>query len=225
MRDWDWFLNEIRWFLQDGDTAVVGNERRWERPAVEGLPQLSDLLNAATVTSVTVSDTAYELLAWGPPARRRGWLARRPVRPQESLGAIDPVHQAFWSACGGIVERFGEPESWWLSHTEVLTVEAARTSIAEPLDAYSWIWEQDGLTIPIQADDYYVAAIEGNGNLTLAPRHGGRLLLFAPDHAFDNISPLAGCPEYSLYTFDNQPDLASWIETCAGAWLQDPPAA
>ena len=81
-----------------------------------------------------------------------------------------------------------------------------------------WIWEDDGLAVPIIADDYYAAAVEANGNLTLAHRRDGQLLLFAPDHAYSGVTPLAGCPPYSLLTIDDVPNLATWIEVCAAAW-------
>lgn len=61
-------------------------------------------------------------------------------------------------------------------------------------------------------------AVEANGNLTLAHRSSGHLLLFAPDDAFEGVTPLPGCPPYSLMTIDNAPDLAAWIERCAEAW-------
>jgi hypothetical protein len=43
-------------------------------------------------------------------------------------------------------------------------------------------------------------------------------MLFAPDHAVEGVTPFAGSPPYSLYTVDGVPDLATWIEVCAGAW-------
>ncbi len=61
-------------------------------------------------------------------------------------------------------------------------------------------------------------AVEANGNLTLVHRQSGDLLLFAPDHAFQGVTPLAGCPPYSLMTIDDTPDLAAWLEACAAAW-------
>jgi hypothetical protein len=32
---------------------------------------------------------------------------------------------------------------------------------------------------------------------------------------------LAGCPPYSLYTFDEIPNPPTWIEACAAAWRQN----
>ncbi|GGU13939.1 hypothetical protein GCM10010178_01530 [Lentzea flava] len=39
---------------------------------------------------------------------------------------------------------------------------------------------------------YVTVAIEANGNLTAAHRETGRLVLFAPDHSFDGVTPFPG---------------------------------
>lgn len=216
MRDWDQFLEQTPWFLHAGAAELIGEEQPWRRGAVEGLPQLTALLGTATGTSVSISGTAYELLAWGPPGNRRGWLGYPPL--EAGIGQVHPTHRSFWRVCGGIIERFGEPETWWMNQNGVLTAGVSLTSVSDVLADYSWLWEDDRLTIPIQAEEYYVVAVEANGNLTLAHRSSGQLLLFAPDHAFTGVTPLKGCPPYSLLTFDHEPDLATWIERCAAGW-------
>jgi hypothetical protein len=216
MSDWEQFLRKVSWFLRPGDSVAVGEARPWTRGSTGDLPELSALLGSATLTPVSVAGDAYELLAWGSPDDRRGWLCRP---PQDAGGESVPrVHKSFWTLCGGIVERFRGPVTWWNNQNQVLTADAARVRIADVLTAYAWIWEDDGLEITINPDEYYAVAEEANGNLTLAHRDDGRLLLFAPDHDFRGVTPLAGSPPYSLLTIDNVPDLATWIEVCAAAW-------
>lgn len=216
MRDWEQFVQHTPWFLDPGATVVVGDEVPWPRDGLGSLPRLSNLLAQARLTPVSVSGTPYELVAWGPEDERRGWLCAPPP-PQET---VPETHRLFWSVCGGIVESFRAPGSWWLNQNEVLTAEAARTRVSDALSDYEWLWTDAGLELPIAPDDYYVVAIEANGNLTLAHRRGGELLLFAPDHAFARVTPYPGCPPYSLMTIDGLPDLSSWIEECAEAWLK-----
>ena len=86
--------------------------------------------------------------------------------------------------------------------------------MSESLDACAWIWEENRLTIPIPPEEYYVVAVEANGNLTLVHRKSGELILFAPDHAFEGVPIFSGCPGNSLFTMDSVPDLPSWIEDC-----------
>jgi hypothetical protein len=219
MSDWDQFIAEVSWFLGPDEVAAVGDPEPWTRGSIEELPELSALLRAATLTPVYVVDKAYELLAWGPADERRGWLCHRPHDANEE--SVPAIHKDFWKLCGGIFERFREPSSWWLNQNEVLTAEAGGVSVAGALSAYSWIWHDNGLEIPINPDEYYVAAVEANGNLTLVNRADGQLLLFAPDHSFTGVTPLAGCPPYSLLTINDVTDLRTWIEVCAAAWLSD----
>lgn len=210
MRDWERFVEHTPWFVEG--EIVVGEVSPWAREPVDGLPVLSALLKGATVTSVTMDGRPYELLAWGPDDDRRGWLCE----PPRVDGSVHDVHRRFWTVCGGIVERFGEPDGWWMNQDAVLTADAATTDVAGVLDDYSWAWEDE---IPVAPADFYAAAVEANGNLTLVNRRTGQLVLFAPDHAFSGVTPLPGCPEYTLMTIDDVPDLATWIEAAAAVWL------
>ncbi|KAL5366260.1 hypothetical protein BJX96DRAFT_160640 [Aspergillus floccosus] len=216
MSDWDHFIKDKPYFLRDGDTVTVHEEQPWTRGAVDGLPHLSALLASATLTPVSVSGKEYELLAWGPQDSRRGWLCHPPldtIQRQEQEHQVHPIHHTLWAVCGGIVEQFNDkPESRWLCHNDILTVAATETSIGEMLEAYAWAWEEEGLTIPINADDYYVTAVEANMNVTLVHRKSGQVILFAPDTDHVGLTILPGCPDRSLYMFDDAHDLATWIE-------------
>lgn len=215
--DWDRFLECVPWFVQPGQSVVVGSPAPWSRGSVPDLPVLSALLASAAVTPVAVAGRSYELLAWGPDGSRCGWLC---APPQDSAGAPEFLER-LWRVFGGTVEQFGGPSTLWLNQEKVLTVSATMTSVADVIVDYGWAWENKGLVVPVEEMRTYVTvAIEGNGNLTAAHRETGHLVLFAPDHAFDDVTPLPGSPEYSLYSFDLLPDVSSWAEVCAAAWLE-----
>ena len=213
---WGRFLECVPWFVEPGQNVAVGSPGSWTRDALPGLPRLSALLACARVTPVSVADRPYELLSWGSS----GWLCE----PPRDAGSGFPVLQTLWSVFGGTVEQFGGPSTLWLNQNQVLTVAAAETSLSGVIAEYEWLWTNDGLTVPVEEmRNYVTVAIEANGNLTAAHRETGRLVLFAPDHSFSDVTPLPGCPEYPFYTFDALPDLASWIEACAVAWQAPPP--
>ena len=110
-------------------------------------------------------------------------------------------------------------DTWWTADMAgVLTRFAWEFEFAAAVESWSWFWEQDGLTVPIEPREWDVVAVEANANVTVVHRTTGQLLLFAPDHGFSRVTPLAGCPEYSLYTMDDDPDLATWIEHAARGW-------
>lgn len=212
MSDWDRFLECVPWYAQPGEDVVVGASSSWARGALPGLPRLSALLASARVTPVSVAGRSYELLVWGSS----GWLCRPPWDPGQGF---PEALRGIWSVFGGTVEQFAGPSTWWLNQNEVLTVDAAGTSLSRVIGEYDWLWKGEGLVVPVEAmRDYVTVAIGANGNLTAAHRETGHLVLFAPDHAFDGVTPLPGCPPYSLYSFDELPDVSSWIEACAGAW-------
>ncbi|WP_211319857.1 hypothetical protein [Quadrisphaera granulorum] len=216
MDDWQAFIADCSWFLRPGQTAQIGQTGAWDRGTVDGLPILSHLLAQADVTPVQIGEQHLELLAWGPAQERRGWLCLPPV--VDAADDFHPVHRQLLGVCGGIIERFGEPDSWLLNQNDVWTLSAAAEDLAGGLEAYAWPWEEQGQAVPIDPQDHYVVAVEANGNLTIVHRDNGALLLFAPDHDFDGVTPLPGSTEYSLMTIDEAPDLASWLEVCAAAW-------
>jgi surface antigen len=214
--DWDVFVDEVSWFLSPGDIPEVGAEQPWRRGRAAELPELSRLLGAATVTPVSIGEQSYELLAWGAPGNRRGWLA---LPPSGSMPVdVHETHRQLWAVSGGVLERFGEPLTWWNNQNEVLTASAAQVSVAQVLEDYAWLWDDEGLEVPIRPSDFYAVAVEANGNLTIVHRASGQLLLFAPDHAFEGVTALAGSPPYSLLTIDDVPDIDTWIEATARAW-------
>jgi hypothetical protein len=120
----------------------------------------------------------------------------------------------------GIVESFGDPGSWIKNHADVLTATAAERD-ATFIEAYAWAFEETG-GIPIDLQVHYVVAEEANGNATLCHRREGNVLLFAPDHDFDHVAVLEGCPEFSFYRLHGVPTLASWVDHVAKQWLARP---
>ncbi|MGH9222327.1 MAG: hypothetical protein ACRD2W_00655 [Acidimicrobiales bacterium] len=53
----------------------------------------------------------------------------------------------------------------------------------------------------------------------LLSRVDGDVLLFSPDHAFDHVEVLGGCPPYSLYRLQGAPSFVAWVGRVAAQWL------
>ena len=109
--------------------------------------------------------------------------------------------------------------SWLLNHESALTEKEASHDATFIRD-YAWAFEDAGCKIPIDLTAHYSIAREANGNTTLCHRSTGEVLLFAPDHAFDFVTPLEGCPEYTLYRIHGAPDLRHWVHAVARQWQQ-----
>lgn len=182
-------------------------------------PRLHQLLNQATITALTIDDEPHDLHTWRTAAGGRlSWLCLPPS--VERLGGVFAAHQRLLRAFGGVVERSTpEPATWFLNCADALTAREARHD-ASFLTDYAWIMAAYGGSWPIDPASYYSICREANGNTTLYNRDDGTVLLFAPDHAFDHIEPLDGCPPYSLYRIPAADDFKTWVEVVARQWLE-----
>ena len=103
-----------------------------------------------------------------------------------------------------------------MNHNELLTPNLAKRD-ATFIEAYDWAFEETGGN-PVDLEAYYVVAEEANGNATLCHRLDGDILLFAPDHDFDYVTVLEGCPDLSFYRLQGAHTFAHWIDHIAAQW-------
>lgn len=214
--DWTAFEREHPWLVRKVRSVEVGT------PGPSGLtvpadrfPLLIQLVGSALATPVTLDGVAHELLAWTTTeGERASWLC---PAPSTDFADVCDDHRWLLQGFGGIVDRAGEPDSWLLNHNQALTGDEA-TKDASELELYSWKLDEGG-EWPIRLTDWYRITTEANGNATLCHRRTGEVLLFAPDHDFDHVEVLEGCPPYSLYRLPLAPTFTRWIEVVAGQWL------
>ena len=215
--DWQTFVDESIWSPPrkakiDPPTSPPPPDENVRRL----FPRLCELIGRSRVTPVRINGKPHRLLTWddrdGNPL---GWFCVDGDADAE-LAAIHEDHRVLAGYFGGIIERFNDPDTWLLNHNRALTLDLA----TEPLDFadYEWAFEERGGP-PINTNDWYAIAEEANGNKTICHRDDGELLMFAPDHAFDHIVPLEGCPPYTLYRVRGAPVFTSWVETVARQWL------
>jgi hypothetical protein len=217
-------LDQVSWFLAPGEEADVHASRSagaWSAgPGFEELfPALAELLRAAETTELTVRGAPHVLFTWDAAAANpRSWLCRGPS--SDPPASVLPAHATLLQSFGGIVERANEPAgTWLLNQNEVLTEREASYD-ASFIESYAWAFRETPGRVPISVTDYYSIAREANGNDTLCHRREGTILLFAPDHAFDHLTPLAGCPPYTLYTREGAERFADWVDIVARQWLR-----
>jgi hypothetical protein len=219
---WDHFVATVPWILDPDTTVKAGASNppgHWE--AASGVfgqlfPTLEQVLKRAFVASIHLDGSAYVLFTW-----QRGdgslcsWLSPAPSTNLPTLLHTD--HQTLLSSFGGIVERSNEPTWWVLNHNDVLTEREARHDAMFITD-YAWAVEMASVQIPIELKQFYSIAREANGNTTLCDRATGEVILFAPDHAFDHVEVLPGCPNYTLYRALGARRFREWVNTIAQQW-------
>jgi len=221
MSDWAAFTEAVPWFL-DRDAAVEVSASRKTRtlpPSAATLyPRLAELFAKASITDVSVNGTRYELLAWDSlHDDRLGWLCLPPSA--NAPKTLHEDHQKLLTCFGGIVEPFNEPEDTWLLNLNDALTEREASHDASFLQDYKWAFDDAGLVLPIEPSEYYSIAREANGNATLCHRVSGKVLMFAPDHCFDHLTELEGCPKYTLYMIEGAAKFPDWVNTVAIQWL------
>jgi hypothetical protein len=219
---WQQFVDDVPWFVDGMQIREARSMPRgsWRPRSNEfsGLfPELTRLLASSFVTNVVTTDGAYVLHSWeAEDGNARSWLC--PPPHDRAPGDPYPAHRVLLESFGGVVERSNElEESWLLNHNAVLTAEEAGHD-ATFIEAYAWAFSDIPGGIPIDLRGYYSIAREANGNTTLCNRTTGEVLLFAPDHSFDHIVPLEGCPDYSLYRIPSAPTFEAWVAAVSRQW-------
>jgi hypothetical protein len=220
-RHWQEFAADVTWFAKRRKRIAVGSLSQpgsWRpSPKFSALfPTLAALLEAACTSLVSADDEQFVLFSWESGGRVLSWLARPPAAAPDTLY---PAHRTLLSEFGGITERGCEFEKQWLVNTnESLTLVEASDD-ASFVNDYEWAFEDIPGGIPIDLAAYYVISREANGNATLCHRVEGDVLLFAPDHAFRHVVPLAGCPDYTFYRIKGAPGFVDWVEAVAKQWM------
>ena len=218
---WEQFVVESTLPEEAGEASKVGKPKppgSWHQESIEFtllFPALVQLLGKASVSSVEMDENQYQLFSWQQSDDQfSGWLCPTLVSAPSTLFQD---HKILLKSFGGIIEYVGAPpDTWIMSHDQVLTLKAAERD-ARFIKDYEWAFE--GRPVPIDLDQFYAIAIEANGNTTLCHRLTGEVVLFAPDHAFDHVVPYRGCPEYTLYNIEGVRDFRSWVNAVATQWL------
>ena len=218
---WQSFTEDVPWFFSGTERTVVGRltpPGGWRLPntIASTFPHLAELLATAYTSNVEIDSRDYVLFSWESENGISTWLSPRASSspPRDVL----PAHRSLLATFGGIVERTGEPESTWLLNTNESLTEDEAANDATFLTAYAWAFEGVPGGIPIALTDYYSISREANGNTTLCHRRTGEVVLFAPDHSFDDVEVLEGCPPYSLYHRRGGRTFTEWVETVAQQW-------
>jgi hypothetical protein len=218
---WQSFADDVPWFLTGNERVVVGDVAdpgTWRLPnaVARVFPRLADLLATAYTSNVAVGSQPYVLFSWDGDYGPSAWLSPRAAR--SVAGDLLPAHRDLLAVFGGITERSNEPEATWLLNTnDSLTLEEASHD-ATFITEYEWAFAEVPGGIPIDLDTYYSISREANGNTTFCHRRHGDVVLFAPDHSFDDVEPLEGCPPYTLYRRRGAGTFVEWVETVAAQW-------
>jgi len=222
LRDWEDFKNDVSWFVKEGDIVEVGETKL----AKDGVYKPSkaykntfllfdELIYNARITDINFNGKKYYLYGWTDKKEKSfGWLCKLPSKKVDNKLGED--HKLLLSCFGGIVETWNEIDGSWLCNlNSALTEEESNIGFGDWESFIHEICFEEGVEEYIDPEDYISFAFEANGNLTMYNRLSGDVIMLAPDHCFDYITPLDGYPEYTLYRINNCKDFICWVEKVA----------
>ena len=218
---WQSFTEDIPWFLDGNERVVAGDlahPGKWRMPnaLARTFPVLTDLLGSAYTSNVSIGSRHYVLFSWEGEHGISAWLSPRPSL--SPTGELVPAHRDLLTVFGGITERANEPETTWLLNTNESLTNDEASNDATFIREYDWAFADVPGGIPIDLAAYYSISREANGNNTFCHRRHADVLLFAPDHSFDDVEPLEGCPPYTLYRRHGASTFVDWVEMVAEQW-------
>jgi len=225
--DWQDFIYHTSWFIKKQDIVQIGKTEYASysifKPSEEfeiKYPTFKELLCSARVTEIRVNSDNYYLFGWtNNQGESFGWLCL-PSDGSPTKLELHQDHLLLISSFGGIIEKWNEPEdSWILNYDSVLCSEKCSLGFNGGEEYIHYMCEDHDVSPLIKSEEYISFAFEANGNSSIYHRESGKVLMFAPDHCFDFITPLEGFPEYTLYKFNDCTDFRGWVEHIASQYL------
>lgn len=193
----------------------------------EKFPEFTKMLeNSITLEIKLKTKKKYWLLCWKINDKIHEILCIPPTNIH-SVGSIN--YQLFSTLFGGILEfmtpfsdKIDDNEFYWLNMEATLCQEEAlkKDFILDIKDFISDYEQSELPTEQLNLENFFVIALESNGNITLCNKFTEEVIMFASDHCFDFVKEYNNYPEYTFYSISDAPNLIHWIELLALQWRQ-----
>jgi hypothetical protein len=229
--DWEIFREHVPWFARSGENFRIDVEHA---PSCEmfspsstfrlKFPMLTKLLAGSRVSAVDVRGATLFLYTWQEASGRRcGWLCESP--PKNTPLHLHPHHCLLCESFGGGLEAFNQPNgtwvmnlNWWLCASRSLAIQSREIQSIQSYIVDTL--ESPKCSIIGGLHSYIRFAQEANGNFTAYRQSDGDVVMFAPDHAHENLVSVRDCPPYSFYRIRQAPTFVDWVEQIADQWLR-----
>ncbi|MDP8051715.1 hypothetical protein QJU23_04660 [Pasteurella atlantica] len=219
--DFEAFKEYASWFIKKSDKVefldikIVPLTLKFRKT----FPCLASLIDASTILNLKINDQQYRLYSWTNKDNLScGWLSKIECTENIKLNLIEE-HLLLLSEIGGIQEFYNPPEgSLCENQNFVFMGSKCICGIGASIDYYQELCFEENKK-PINCSDFICFSEEANGNLTLYDPHTKAVLLFAPDHCFDNVSFIENQPEFTFHTFDNIINFIDYVEAFASQWV------
>jgi len=231
IKDFENFKQEVSWFIVKNDNVEIEhiNNKNFSLKFIETFPTVYRLLLQSTsilgvtITSSKNKNSNYCLYTWDDKnGLKCGWLCKS-EQIQTEIKVL-PEHQLLLDEMGGIKETYHR----FSTETEILTdnqnfifIKSLLTKgLGDWIDYYDQICTDEHIK-QVDTKDIVCFAGEANGNETFYDPNTKQVLLFAPDHSFENVEVLKDQSEYTFYTINNVTTFVDYVETLAQQWLEN----
>ena len=223
--DFETFKKEIPWcFRRSEKIEFLPLEKHTglSESFRQTFPILTDLIQEARILDLIISNQRHMLFSWTNKKNGLscGWLNKVEQNPQRTLNLIDE-HKLLISEIGGILETYKGPELSLSNNQNFMFIEAECTNGIGGWDEFYKMRCEEESKTQIHSKDFICFVEEANGNLTLYHPETKDVLVFAPDHSFDNVEFLEDQPEYTFHKINNITSFVDYVEALAAEWKSE----
>ncbi|WP_158978998.1 hypothetical protein [Cellulophaga sp. L1A9] len=214
------FIEDISWFFQEND-KIEYEENILELSAdfKHIFPKLTKLIECSRKTFLLINNVPHILFAWNDiDDEIFGWLNK--VEDLEGISdKLSAEHKILLQNIGGIQESFNQPEDSLTNNQNFMFIGTECSfGIGSWNEYYKEICGEENIE-PIEHSNLICFAEEANGNMTFYHPRTNKIMLFASDHCFDDITPITGQPEYTFYNYDIINTFTEYVEKVADEWI------
>jgi len=221
-KDFTAFVDDISWFIQKNDKVEI-EERTFElsNDFKNKFPKLTKLIETSRKTFLRINNVPHILFAWtNIYGEIFGWLNK--------IGDLENVsdklcieHKILLQNIGGIQEFFNQPEDA-ITNNKIFMFTGSECSfgIGSWDEYYKKSCKEENVD-PIEHSNLICFVEEANGNMTFYEQKTNEIILFAPDHCFEDITPIEGQPEYTFYKYENIETFKNYVEKIAEEWIKE----
>ncbi|MEC4054071.1 hypothetical protein VSP10_14925 [Myroides odoratimimus] len=222
-RDFEEFRKNVSWFISSKDQVeLLGLKECFQLSTSfnQTYPVLTKLILKARILNLKINNQEFILFSWTTKEGEScGWLNKLENITKDKYNLIDE-HLLLLNEIGGIQESYNQPEDSLCNNQNFMFIASSCHLGIEDWDLYYKQACGEEYKLLPSFEELICFVEEANGNLTLYDSKTKKVLLFAPDHCFDNVSCLEGQPEYTFYTIDGVEGFVDYVETLANEWIQ-----
>jgi hypothetical protein len=226
--DFEIFKKEAGWHIKPTDLIELTQiSPNFSDSFISTFPTLYKLISQASVLDIILTREKeiilHKLFTWiDVDNLKSGWLCK--FEKNTNNFKILPEHQLLLDNIGGIQETYKQldTENKILTDNQnFLFIKSKCTKgLGDWIKLYSQVCEAENAE-QIDTKNLVCFVGEANGNETFYDLNTKQVLLFAPDHCFDNIEVLNNQPEYTFYTINGVTTFIDYAETLAQQWLDN----